>query len=159
MPNCTSRFKVSIALTIGLILVIGCGQGESVTPTMVATSAPAVSTTPIPATHTAVLPTATNTPARVPATHTAVSPTTTDTPAQAVISVDTIDQVERLQTLDHGGKVNGLSFSPDGALLASSGSDRTVKLWSVESGQAVQTFDDVSSINVCLVCSRSTPLA
>jgi dipeptidyl aminopeptidase/acylaminoacyl peptidase len=64
------------------------------------------------------------------------------------ISPDTVDQLEILQTLDHGAEVNGLSFSPDGALLASSGWDCMVKLWNIESGQLVRSFDDLNSMGV-----------
>ena len=67
------------AAVLLVLLLVGCGSVEPATPTTtMATSAPVATTTPVPATATAVLPTRTN------------------VPALAVISVDTIDQVERL---------------------------------------------------------------
>jgi len=38
------------------------------------------------------------------------------------------------------GGVNALAFSPDGTLLASGGTDNTVRIWDVETGRQVQTF-------------------
>ncbi len=47
-----------------------------------------------------------------------------------------------LRTLTgHEGWILGLSFSPDGVLLASSGSDGAVMLWDVASGEVVRTMN------------------
>jgi acetyl esterase/lipase len=59
----------------------------------------------------------------------------------AAISVDTADQVERLSTLrGHRDRVNDLAFSGDGAYLASSSLDKTIKLWDVQTWQQVHAF-------------------
>jgi WD40 repeat protein/pimeloyl-ACP methyl ester carboxylesterase len=77
---------------------------------------------------------------RKPAWRPAV-PVTASVPALDVITVDTADQVERLHTLDgHSARIMDLVFSGDGAYLASSSLDKTIKLWDVRSGQAVHTF-------------------
>jgi len=66
---------------------------------------------------------------------------TTKAPALQKISVDTVDQVERLHTLSgHSDRVTALAFSGDGAYVASSGRDGKIKLWDVRSGQEVYTF-------------------
>jgi pimeloyl-ACP methyl ester carboxylesterase len=59
----------------------------------------------------------------------------------AAISVETADKVELLSTLSgHDDRVNDLVFSGDGAYLASSSRDRTIKLWDVQTWQQVHTF-------------------
>jgi WD40 repeat protein len=64
------------------------------------------------------------------------------------ISVDTVDQVEPLRTLSgHGDRVKALAFSGDGAHIASSSRDRTIRLWDLQSGQAVHTFS-TSKVNL-----------
>ncbi|MHC4168032.1 MAG: SUMF1/EgtB/PvdO family nonheme iron enzyme [Planctomycetota bacterium] len=41
----------------------------------------------------------------------------------------------------HDGKVNAVAFSPDDKLLASGGSDKSVKLWNTEAGKLVNMID------------------
>eukprot|EP00505_MAST-04D_sp_SCG-Rhode-Island_P005213 Stramenopile-MAST_4_protein_5213 len=43
--------------------------------------------------------------------------------------------------LGHSGNVNSVSFSPDGAWIVSGSDDKTVKVWSVVSGECVTTFE------------------
>ncbi|OGT92582.1 MAG: hypothetical protein A2286_12015 [Gammaproteobacteria bacterium RIFOXYA12_FULL_61_12] len=41
----------------------------------------------------------------------------------------------------HGGVVTSVTFSPDGGRLASGSWDHTLKIWDVESGECLKTFD------------------
>src|ERR1700761_8610860 len=40
----------------------------------------------------------------------------------------------------HQGKVNSLAFSPDGRMIASAGSDSTIKLWDTSRGLLIRTL-------------------
>lgn len=46
----------------------------------------------------------------------------------------------------HSSAVNALDWSSDGEVLLSGGDDCRVKLWSVERGKAMQSFDSVSHV-------------
>ena len=50
----------------------------------------------------------------------------------------------------HSGDVNAVAFSPDGKLVASASSDRTVRLWDAATGAALQTLEGHSGM-VCAV--------
>jgi len=47
----------------------------------------------------------------------------------------------------HTDWVNGLAFSPDGRMLASTSSDTTIKLWEVNSGNELQTISGQENIS------------
>ena len=47
----------------------------------------------------------------------------------------------------HSSTVNALDWSSDGEVLLSGSDDCRVKLWSAESGKAVQSFDSVSLLH------------
>lgn len=44
--------------------------------------------------------------------------------------------------LAHQGNVTAIVFAPDGAIVASAGTDRTIKLWNVRSGALIRTLNE-----------------
>ena len=60
----------------------------------------------------------------------------------------------------HTGWVNALAFSPDGKMLASGGSDMTVQLWNITTGEPLTTFTGHNSgINALTFSPDSRTLA
>lgn len=57
-------------------------------------------------------------------------------------------QIEIAVQKGHSGPINALVFSPDGKLLASTGSDNLLKLWHVPSGKEMGSFVSTASADV-----------
>ena len=59
-------------------------------------------------------------------------------------------EIKPVVQMGHGGPVNSITFSPDGRLLASGSSDKTIKLWEVSTGRLLKTLkghvEDVNSV-------------
>lgn len=58
-------------------------------------------------------------------------------------------QPEIFVPIGHVGPVNALEWSPDGRFILSASDDKTSKLWDVESGRLIRTFEDGAEI-ICL---------
>jgi serine/threonine protein kinase/WD40 repeat protein len=65
---------------------------------------------------------------------------------QSVRVWDLAGASERIELAGHVGGVPGLAFGPDGAILASSGKDQTVKLWDPSTGTLVKTLDGLPDV-------------
>jgi WD40 repeat protein len=67
-----------------------------------------------------------------------------------IIDLWSLQPAKKLTTLVHHDQVRGLSFSPDGQLLASASSDRTSRLWTVQTEHVKARFlwhdDEVTSV-------------
>ncbi|WP_017315129.1 nSTAND1 domain-containing NTPase [Mastigocladopsis repens] len=65
-----------------------------------------------------------------------------DTRTQVELTLlNTVDNVTAPNTLGrHAKAVIGVTFSPDGKILASASADKTVKLWDTATGQVIQTL-------------------
>lgn len=61
-----------------------------------------------------------------------------------------------LEKLD--GAVNALAFSPDGSRLASAGADGLIRVWEVESGEIVLTFEQGAAVNSVIFSPDGTQL-
>ena len=53
---------------------------------------------------------------------------------------DKVSRVLGAGRMRHGDRVNGLTYSPDGALLASASRDGTVRIWDIGNGREVLTY-------------------
>ena len=67
-----------------------------------------------------------------------------------VVLLDAVTGSMTSALFGHGGIISSIAFSLDGTRLASSGKDRTVKFWDVETSEVIKTFDasSVSSVSV-----------
>src|SRR5579871_5296027 len=69
--------------------------------------------------------------------------------ADAALAQDTA-RPEITPPIPHSGIIHAISFSPDGAFVATSSSDRTIKLWDARTRQLLRTFQghtrDVRSV-------------
>lgn len=53
----------------------------------------------------------------------------------------------------HSGTINSIAISPDGKLLASGSGDKTIKLWSLFTGQELRTLTEHTSPVYCVAIS------
>jgi len=142
----TRYLKVIAIILLGLMS--GCGKIEQAHPSTTSPLPPALNsltatlpqpTEAPPITATTASPSATTAPLKPP--NDAVLSTPTNVNVLDAISVETVDQVKHLYTLSgHRDRVISLAFSGDGAYLASSSRDNTIKLWDIASGQEVHAF-------------------
>ena len=124
-----ARHRALALVLLVSLLTVGCGVAE---PT--ATRVPPTVVPPTTVPPTAVLPTAVP-PTAIPPT--AVPPTIAPTPATAdsqIIKAETVHTVRA-----HSDMVIDVAFTAHGEFLASSGRDRSIKLWDVKSGQEVHS--------------------
>jgi WD40 repeat protein len=60
---------------------------------------------------------------------------------------------EPIRTLaGHSNVINYLAFHPDGRRVATAGADGTIKIWDIDTGQALLTLEN-SHVNLAVVCS------
>jgi WD40 repeat protein len=61
--------------------------------------------------------------------------------------LDTADPGAAVRSVDgHAGLATDAQFAPDGAVLATAGADRSVRLWRVSDGREIGTFESVSAV-------------
>lgn len=84
----------------------------------------------------------------------------TDQKANAILLWDVESVSQRFALAGHSGQVNALSFSPDGALLASASEDNSVRLWNPADGSAVATLSGhTAAVNALAFSPDGTTLA
>ena len=107
---------------------------ETPTPeTIVTTNQPTETPTPI------------NTPRLTPIPETTPTPIETPTPETIPIQLIKYTKISLAQTLSgHSESVKSVAFSPDGRVLASVSSDRTIKLWEVKTGRKINSLPGYS---------------
>ena len=51
----------------------------------------------------------------------------------------------------HAGEVSSVAFSPDGSKVVSGSYDNTVKIWSADNGEVLQTLDgEIDTKHTCI---------
>jgi len=67
-----------------------------------------------------------------------------------------VSKYELLTLSGHSGSVNSITFSPDGAILASGSDDHKINLWSVATGKCLRTISGYSGNSVAFSPNGST---
>ncbi|HAA30868.1 MAG TPA: hypothetical protein DCE56_28195, partial [Cyanobacteria bacterium UBA8553] len=61
--------------------------------------------------------------------------------ADGTIKLWSVDSGQLLLTIrGHSAGIEGVSFSPNGSIIASGSADKTIKLWSADSGSLLKTL-------------------
>ena len=54
----------------------------------------------------------------------------------------------------HGGEVKSVAFSADGSKVVSGSNDKTVKIWSADNGEVLQTLSgEIDMKHTCILCN------
>ena len=54
----------------------------------------------------------------------------------------------------HDGEVNSVAFSADGSKVVSGSEDKTVKIWSADNGEVLQTLSgEIDMKHTCILCN------
>ena len=60
---------------------------------------------------------------------------------------------------EHAGKICALTFSVDGTLLVSGSDDKTIKLWDIQTGGVIKTFNYIASVTSVSISADNTTIA
>ena len=75
-----------------------------------------------------------------------IKPKAPSKPALATIdNAKLLEYVKILQSVEHENYVNSVAFSPDGNFIISGSGDHTIKLWQVDNGELLKTFEGYQS--------------
>jgi WD40 repeat protein len=75
-------------------------------------------------------------------------------PYQSPQVPDHVNRILGNLRLRHGQEINDVAFSPDGRRLATAGKDRTVKIWDLENGHELLSYEGHKDHVRCLAFSR-----
>jgi hypothetical protein len=75
----------------------------------------------------------------------------------STLTISSTDRIELVRTLESDtSSVDSLAFSPDGRLLATGGSDNTVRLWMIEDGTLLRELTDREWTDRLGIAARAT---